>query len=454
MIDSKHPEDFVEPPRRPRSARHTRNQSSTSQLSMSEDQSDSMDEDDSHHDSSVDLQSQNEAAWTTRARMSRQAHERQQIPGGQSGRPGRASADSSPQSIGGNLPSASINTHRKTRSSSATPMGRQRAPESRGKSPMLQGQPDLGSPALVPRQQFDLRHPQTGAKMPPQIKSEPAGNSPLTAGPSPQMQQHQQTMMQSLPTPGVGFRPKDHQVQQGQAAQRQYQMARYAMEQHGYSDGQSPNLTGGARPKLKVEIPQDVVNRSGGAPGGAAGNWVDNSISPSGYLLSSQIVPEPASRLPLGNGEKTPLSASLPSRYLNDMLPSPSNLFTNDWGAPWSGLPESAGGRRQGQPMGGQPSAGGQTPSMGMPSALPGLTPGGFSTTARGIAGDAALAMQAATQQYQNQQVRQHQQQLQMQMQQGQMSMQIPQSPPRSMGVGNVGGQRSETPPTKRHKPN
>lgn len=397
------------------------------------------------------MNNQNEPAWATRARMSRQAHE-QQLSGSQSGRPGRASNGSSPQSIGGSSPAVHTGTHRKTRSSSAAPLGRQRIAESAGKSPMpgLSAQKELGSPALVQRQQFNLGHPQTGAKMPPQIKNEPVRKSPLPAGPPHQLQ-HQQGMMQPLPPPGIGFRPKDQQTQQGQAGQRQYQMSQYALDQHGYNEAQSPSLAGVARPKLKVEIPNDAVNRPGGAAGGVSGNWPDNSISPSGYLLSSQIVPEPASRLPLGSGEKTPLSASLPSRYLNDMLPSPSNLFTNDWGAPWSGLPESAGGRRQGQP-----SAGGQTPSLGMPSALPGLTPGGFGTTARGIAGDAALAMQAATQQYQNQQMRQHQQQLQMQMQQGQMPlpMQIPQSPPRSMGMGSVGMQRAGTPPMKRHKPN
>lgn len=42
------------------------------------------------------------------------------------------------------------------------------------------------------------------------------------------------------------------------------------------------------------------------------------------------------------SGDPTPPTSSLPSRCINDALPSPSNFFTMDWGAPWSGAPVSA----------------------------------------------------------------------------------------------------------------
>jgi hypothetical protein len=133
------------------------------------------------------------------------------------------------------------------------------------------------------------------------------------------------------------------------------------------------------RPKLKVQIPmgdsggdsqisssepskdaKDEENRQPGSKpssatsssgaGGTGGNgpqsggpWGSSLLlpppSPSSYLstnsgTSSAVGPgNPFGRPPLvtSNGEQTPLSAALPSKYVNDLLPSPSNFYGTEW---------------------------------------------------------------------------------------------------------------------------
>lgn len=125
------------------------------------------------------------------------------------------------------------------------------------------------------------------------------------------------------------------------------------------------------RPKLKVRIPLgesgegqitsadkakggtvgDELERRNAAPrefgpmsagpltgtnGSTWGNLLLPPPSPSSYLTSSVGggPGNPFSRPPLisnGNGEQTPLSAAVPSRYINDLLPSPSNFYGGDW---------------------------------------------------------------------------------------------------------------------------
>jgi hypothetical protein len=82
---------------------------------------------------------------------------------------------------------------------------------------------------------------------------------------------------------------------------------------------------------------------SGGptGPGPAGGSWGSAVLlpppSPSSYLNSnnsaSGVGPgNPFGRPPLvNNGEQTPLSAALPSKYVNDLLPSPSNFYGSEW---------------------------------------------------------------------------------------------------------------------------
>lgn len=70
--------------------------------------------------------------------------------------------------------------------------------------------------------------------------------------------------------------------------------------------------------------------------------------SPSSYLTSSTGggPGNPFGRPSLissNNGEQTPLSAALPSRYVNELLPSPSNFYGGDWNFQFGG-PTSAGG--------------------------------------------------------------------------------------------------------------
>ncbi|RDW25025.1 hypothetical protein B0I73DRAFT_141406 [Yarrowia lipolytica] len=126
------------------------------------------------------------------------------------------------------------------------------------------------------------------------------------------------------------------------------------------------------RPKLKVQIPGEKRGSTGGNSGpggqgstaGQAGNSrstsgegtpIDGSKdentshaalllpppSPSSYINNSGVGPgNPFAKPTLLNGEQTPLSAALPSRYINDLLPSPSNFY----GTEWNFNPGSAGG--------------------------------------------------------------------------------------------------------------
>lgn len=473
VIDSKNPEDFVEPPRRPRSSRHTRNQSTASQVSLSEDMSSSGDEGDHIDEGSVGPVGSIERSPAAggrgaRGRPEARAHERQISMGTVSAHSMHTSNEASPQSVGFQSPPRGPG-HRKSRSSSLTPsQSRLRKSGIAGallENPMVvQPQAAAGTPPSSKPDQFDHHiHPETGAKMPPGV--------PLKTSQEQQAAQVRSGI--SLPQPQTQQPPMSYRAQQPlpQQQSRPFTLAQYPPTS--FAGPQSPLQGVGVRPKLKVEIPQDLAGRTGaGAGAGAGGGWHDNATSPSGYLLSSQIVPEPASRLPLGGGEKTPLSAGLPSRYVSDMLPSP--VFGADWGVQWSGLPDSAGVRRQGQqsytgiPSAYVASAGGQTPSMGsmgLPSAMPGLTPTGLGVTARGIIGDAALAMQQATQPFQQQQQQQQlrqqqiqQQQLQLQqqqlqqrqLQQDQLNVQSSSSQAVSRGEG---ASEAETPPSKRHKP-
>ncbi|KAG5359685.1 Transcription factor RLM1 [Yarrowia sp. C11] len=120
------------------------------------------------------------------------------------------------------------------------------------------------------------------------------------------------------------------------------------------------------RPKLKVQIPGEKRGSQGGSgstPGQAGnsrstsgeGTPIDGSKdentshaalllpppSPSSYINNSGVGPgNPFAKPTLLNGEQTPLSAALPSRYINDLLPSPSNFY----GTEWNFNPGSAGG--------------------------------------------------------------------------------------------------------------
>lgn len=78
---------------------------------------------------------------------------------------------------------------------------------------------------------------------------------------------------------------------------------------------------------------------SGG--GAAGGSWGSAVLlpppSPSSFLTvnnsASGVGPgNPFGRPPLvNNGEQTPLSAAIPSKYVNDLLPSPSNFYGSEW---------------------------------------------------------------------------------------------------------------------------
>lgn len=80
----------------------------------------------------------------------------------------------------------------------------------------------------------------------------------------------------------------------------------------------------------------NAAANSNGAPGPNSWGVHLPPPSPSTALnLGSTLGPgNPLNRFPLmsNNGEQTPLSAALPSRLVNDLLPSPSNFYSNDWG--------------------------------------------------------------------------------------------------------------------------
>lgn len=140
------------------------------------------------------------------------------------------------------------------------------------------------------------------------------------------------------------------------------------------------------RPKLKVQIPlgssndgqitsadkskggtlsDDLERRNGtrgpmsagpmsagpltGSNGGS--NWGTLFLpppSPSSYLTTNTTTGpgNPFSRPSLlsnNNGEQTPLSAALPSKYVNELLPSPSNFYGSDWSFQFGSGPTSAG---------------------------------------------------------------------------------------------------------------
>ncbi len=70
--------------------------------------------------------------------------------------------------------------------------------------------------------------------------------------------------------------------------------------------------------------------------------------SPSSYLMANTPTGpgNPFSRPSLlsnNNGEQTPLSAALPSKYVNELLPSPSNFYGSDWSFQFGSGPTSAG---------------------------------------------------------------------------------------------------------------
>lgn len=107
---------------------------------------------------------------------------------------------------------------------------------------------------------------------------------------------------------------------------------------------------------------------AGGGPGGSSGSgqgsgsgsggpWASLTLpppSPSSYFNSNnpQGPGNPFGRPPLvttasNGGEQTPLSAALPSKYVHDLLPSPSNFYGTEWSmhfGPASGYPQSATG--------------------------------------------------------------------------------------------------------------
>lgn len=78
-------------------------------------------------------------------------------------------------------------------------------------------------------------------------------------------------------------------------------------------------------------------NTGGGNSSTSWGNFVLPPPSPSTNLATSAGggPGNPFNRPPLAvttiSGEQTPLSAAMPNRYVNEMLPSPSNFYGGDW---------------------------------------------------------------------------------------------------------------------------
>ena len=114
--------------------------------------------------------------------------------------------------------------------------------------------------------------------------------------------------------------PLGDQSQDGQAAPFEETQE----EQDGYVSTQEPknDLTSRQEPATK---PSDQPESRAGP---AAGPVANDSVPSSGPNLP----PPPRFQLVPGGGEQTPLSAALPSRLVNDLLPSPSNFYSNDWG--------------------------------------------------------------------------------------------------------------------------
>jgi MADS-box transcription factor len=170
---------------------------------------------------------------------------------------------------------------------------------------------------------------------------------PLQAIPSQQLQQQQQQQVQQpLPPP--------QQPQQG--------------EQHlvggssPYTRARSLNNNISKRPILRVEIPTDLRRTekdSDSAMTVPADNVKDGikneektppedepkglGILSNGSTPVSATLPSGLFNLPpphptqLNNklGEQTPLTGGLPSRYVPDLFPSPSNFYSNEWNIPF-----------------------------------------------------------------------------------------------------------------------
>ncbi|CAN6665733.1 hypothetical protein TRVA0_037S00782 [Trichomonascus vanleenenianus] len=87
----------------------------------------------------------------------------------------------------------------------------------------------------------------------------------------------------------------------------------------------------------KVNTPTNVGGNQGPTSGGPWGSSLTlPPPSPSTYLNSNNAQSGPGNpfgRPPLvnANGEQTPLSAALPSKYVHDLLPSPSNFYGSEW---------------------------------------------------------------------------------------------------------------------------
>lgn len=99
------------------------------------------------------------------------------------------------------------------------------------------------------------------------------------------------------------------------------------------SNGNSSGSNGGG------ESSSMAASNSTGSSSGNSGtsSWGVHLPPPSPSSIlnpNSTLGPgNPLNRPPLvSNGEQTPLSAALPSRLVNDLLPSPSNFYSNDWG--------------------------------------------------------------------------------------------------------------------------
>lgn len=126
----------------------------------------------------------------------------------------------------------------------------------------------------------------------------------------------------------------------------------------------TPSVDGGhSGNKLKSESGNGgnggaSVATGGNGSGGNNGPWGSSLLlpppSPSSYLNSSTTSGpgNPFGRPPLvnSNGEQTPISAALPSKYVNDLLPSPSNFYGSEWdlhfgpaSAGFSAIPGSGG---------------------------------------------------------------------------------------------------------------
>lgn len=125
----------------------------------------------------------------------------------------------------------------------------------------------------------------------------------------------------------------------------------------------SPSIDGGeSANKVKSEGGRGADTVASGAnsnaSGGNNGPWGSSLLlpppSPSSYLNSSAASGpgNPFGRPPLvnSNGEQTPISAALPSKYVNDLLPSPSNFYGSEWdlhfgpaSAGFSAIPGSGG---------------------------------------------------------------------------------------------------------------